>query len=208
MRKQNEKYYTEEQLENLSVEERKCEYEKRLTKVTEKTNKILKTKKVLAITVLSSVIAMVGGVCVMCSAFVPAHKQQQTVINANYNYYNDLHIVEETKKLLDRVEKGEITLEEYNDQQKKIERLDEEKFMKEYASAEEYEYYQQQVDQKNDLVNSGITIAGVGALVVLSSAAVADSKERKYQKLKNGKDSLIKKIVDCDREKRQLQLLI
>ena len=202
MKKEN--FLSEEDIRKLPTDERKKEYQNQYDKIILKRKKLLKTKKILAIAVISSMFIMIGGVAVMISAFAPKTKAKNTVEKAGYQYYNDLHKNEETQKLLDMVESGEISLKEYESRQKKIDNLDEEKFMQEYASAEDYQYYKNQINLRNTLAGVGMGTIIVSAPVMLATAFVADSKGKKYKSTQRSMRNLLDKIEDCDREERQI----
>lgn len=204
MKKEN--FLSEEEIRKLPTDERKKEYQKQYDKIILKRKKLLKTKKILAITILSSMFIMIGGVAVMISAFAPKTKAKNTVEKAGYQYYNDLHKNEETQKLLDMVESGEISLKEYESRQKKIDNLDEEKFMQEYASMEDYQYYKNQINLRNTLAGVGVGTIIVSAPVMLATAFVADSKGEKYKSTQRSMRNLLDKIEDCDREERQINV--
>ena len=172
----------EDSLKNLNAKDRESILNCRLINVKNKKKKLLKVRKVFAIATLSGIFAMLGGVALMASATFYKDKVSDIVNKSEYSFYNAQHKFEEEKKLLEQLENNEISVQEYQNQKRRIKNLEEDEVLKNCLSEEEYKYYKQKEKTGSNLLKIGGGILGAGIVISLSSALIAEKKSYKIKK--------------------------
>lgn len=141
----------EDSLKHLNVKDRENILNCRLINAKSKKKKLLKARKVFAIATLSGVFTMLGGVGLMISASFYKDKVADIVNKSEYSFYNAQHKFEEEKKLLEQLENNQISVQEYQNQKRRIKNLEEDEVLKNCLTEEEYKIYQQKEKNREQL---------------------------------------------------------